>query len=401
MHTPKEGDINKQAEEGLQLHVLTSISDIDEKQWDNLFASEYPFTRYAFLYALEQGGSVDSSSKPASNSTGWQALHLVLKSPHGIVAIMPAYLKQHSYGEYLFDWQFAKAYQQYQLDYYPKLISAIPFTPAQGARFAISQGYQHAAILAVLQQGTRQLINEYNLSQFQCLYTDASSSQLLQKLGYIERFDVQFQWHNNNYANFDDFLQHLTSRKRKQIRKERDIVAQQNLLIKRLTGDQLNTLFWQQFYRFYCATYLKRSGHHGYITLETFTLWGKLMANQIVVFAAFNEEVMVAASLCFYSNDTLYGRYWGCDAQFDRLHFECCYYQGIEFCIEKKLGFFDAGAQGEHKLQRGFAPVLRRGFYDIVETPLSQAIINYCENERRGIEDYIRQAQQLLPYAEK
>lgn len=385
----------------MQLHVLTSISDIDEALWDSLFTSEYPFTRYAFLSALEQGGSVDSNRMSDTPSTGWQPLHLLLKNDSEVVAIMPAYLKQHSYGEYLFDWQFAKAYQQQQLAYYPKLVCAIPFTPAQGPRFAIKQGYQSSAIVAALQQGTRQLISDYHLSQFQCLYADTASGQLLKDMGYLERFDVQFQWHNCNYADFDDFLQRLTSRKRKQIRKERDFVVQQGLVIKTLLGDQLNTVFWQQFYRFYCATYIKRSGHQGYITLQTFMLWGKLMAKQIVVFAAYNEGVMVAASLCFYSNDTLYGRYWGCDAQFDRLHFECCYYQGIEFCIENALRYFDAGAQGEHKLHRGFAPVLRYGYYDFAQTPLSDAIARYCDNERRGVEDYIQQAQQLLPYATK
>jgi len=350
---------------------------------------------------LEQGGSVDSSARSEQHHTGWQSLHLVVRDNGHIVAIMPGYLKLHSYGEYLFDWQFAQAYQQHGLQFYPKLINAIPFTPAQGPRLAIAPGYNRNDILATVLQEVRQLRTELKLSQFQTLYNDATEQTAWHALGLLQRFDVQFQWRNKGYDQFEDFLGALTSRRRKQIRNERAKVAGQGIRLKVLLGSELDEAFWQQFYRFYAATYAKRSGHQGYLTLQTFQLWGRELADQIVVFAAFYADKLVAASLCFFSEATLYGRYWGCEAEFDRLHFECCYYQGIEYCIKHKLHYFDAGAQGEHKLQRGFEPVMRSGFYDINTTVLSAAIVQYCRKEQSQLQQYAHQAAALLPFAEK
>ncbi len=385
----------------MQLHWVTSISDIDKASWQALFNCSYPFTRYGFLQALEHGGSVDSAARSEQHHTGWQSLHLVVRDNGHIVAIMPAYLKLHSYGEYLFDWQFAQAYQQHGLKFYPKLINAIPFTPAQGPRLAIAPGYNRNDIMAEVLQEIRQLRTELKLSQFQTLYNDATEQTAWQSLGLLQRFDVQFQWRNKGYDQFEDFLGALTSRRRKQIRNERTKVAGQGIRLKVLLGNELDEAFWLQFYRFYTATYAKRSGHQGYLTLQTFQLWGRELADQIVVFAAFYADKLVAASLCFFSDDTLYGRYWGCEAEFDRLHFECCYYQGIDYCIKHKLHYFDAGAQGEHKLQRGFEPVMRSGFYDINTTVLSEAVVQYCHNEQRQLQQYAHQAVALLPFAER
>ncbi len=386
----------------MQLQWLDSISKVKAADWNALFPADYPFTRHEFLQALESGGSVGSSS---GRQTGWLVRHFVLWQEDQLIAAVPAYLKLHSYGEYLFDWSFAEAYQNYGLDYYPKLLLAIPFTPAEGPRLGLAAGMDKAQLLQWLQQGVGQLNQLLPLSHLQCLYAEPDDQQAFRDAGFVERFDVQFLWSNQGFQSFNDFLAVLTARKRKQIRKERATVAEQGVVLKTLSGADLDFAFWQQFYGFYCDTYQKRSRHNGYLTAETFRLWGQTMAKRIVVFAAFADEKMLAASLCFQSENSLYGRYWGCAEDFNFLHFECCYYSGIEYCIKQGLQFFDAGAQGEHKLQRGFAPVLRHGFYQFTEKAqhkaLNEAIARYCLQEQKALEQYRQEAELSLPFANR
>ena len=386
----------------MQLQWLDSISKVKAADWNALFPADYPFTRHEFLQALESGGSVGSSS---GRQTGWLVRHFVLRQEDQLIAAVPAYLKLHSYGEYLFDWSFAEAYQNHGLDYYPKLLLAIPFTPAEGPRLGLAAGMDKAQLLQWLQQGVGQLNQLLPLSHLQCLYAEPDDQQAFRDAGFVERFDVQFLWSNQGFQSFNDFLAVLTARKRKQIRKERATVAEQGVVLKTLSGADLDFAFWQQFYGFYCDTYQKRSRHNGYLTAETFRLWGQTMAKRIVVFAAFADEKMLAASLCFQSETTLYGRYWGCAEDFNFLHFECCYYSGIEYCIKQGLQFFDAGAQGEHKLQRGFAPVLRHGFYQFTEKAqhkaLNEAIARYCLQEQKALEQYRQEAELSLPFANR
>jgi predicted N-acyltransferase len=362
----------------MHIEWINSLDKVTAEQWNALFPADYPFCQYQFLRALEQGGSV-------GHKTGWLVNHLLLWDQDHLVGAAPAYIKMHSYGEYLFDWAFAEAYQNYGLSYYPKLLFAIPFTPAEGARLGCAAGQEPAELLNLVQQAFTQLAKSLNLSHMQCLYADAVAQAAFRESGFIERADVQFQWHNKNYQCFDDFLQTLNGRKRKQIRKERVAVQEQGLQVRPLNRDELTPAFWQQFYLFYCDTYQKRSRHNGYLTLETFRLWGETMVEQILVFAAFHQGKMVAASLCFRSDLALYGRYWGCLDDYAFLHFECCYYQGIEYCIANNLERFDAGAQGEHKLHRGFEPVLRYGFYQFTDKaehrPINQAIADYCKRQ--------------------
>ncbi|MBU1435821.1 MAG: GNAT family N-acetyltransferase [Gammaproteobacteria bacterium] len=413
----------------MHLEVLSSISQVKAHDWNLLFAHDYPFCRYEFLHALEVGGSVGAG-------TGWQPQHLLLWDGEQLVAAAPAYLKQHSYGEYLFDRVFAEAYQRYRLRYYPKLLLAVPFTPAEGPRIGIGQGVDAALVIPWLQQyldATDIPMNANNcttalgqLSHWQCLYPGKSEQALFRAAGWLERFDVQFEWQNKHYQSFEHFLAALSARKRKQIRKERSVVQQQGIQLRTLSGPDLDSTFWQQFYQFYVATYLKRSGHQGYLTAETFALWGAQLTSHIVIFSAWDGDNMVAASLCFRSNEKLYGRYWGCTETYDRLHFECCYYSGIQYCIEQGLQAFDAGAQGEHKLQRGFEPVIRTGFYRFKpaatapdapqnsgltteQQPIGQAelmqsmhsaIANYCLDEQSMVLNYQQQALAALPFAQ-
>lgn len=387
----------------MQLQWLDSINKVKAVDWNALFPADYPFSRYEFLQALELGGSVGSSS--SGRDTGWLVRHFVIWQEEQLIAAIPAYIKMHSYGEYLFDWSFAEAYQNYGLDYYPKLLLAIPFTPAEGPRLGLAAGLDKTQLLQWLQQGVDQLQQAMPLSHLQCLYAAPDDQQAFHDSGFIERFDMQFLWSNQGFQDFDDFLAVLTARKRKQIRKERSAVTEQGVQLKTLTGAELDATFWQQFYGFYCDTYQKRSRHNGYLTADTFRRWGRTMADQIVVFAAFVDEKMVAASLCFQSETTLYGRYWGSEQDFNFLHFECCYYSGIDYCIKQGLQFFDAGAQGEHKLQRGFAPVLRHGFYRFTEKAqhkaINEAIARYCLQEQKAIEQYRQEAELSLPFANR
>lgn len=376
----------------ISLRFLSSLAEVSAKQWDSLFPQDFPFTRYAFLNALEQGGSVDGNS-------GWRSQHLTVWQDEHLIAAVPGYIKTHSYGEYLFDWQIAQAYEQYRLPFYPKWIAAIPFTPVTGPRVGVLNSAILPEILPLIGQHLQAAIRSEQLSSVQWLYPEQALCAALNAQGFWLRHDVQFLWQNQDYQQFSDFLASLTSRKRKQILKER--AGCQHLVLQTLSGLELSSEHWQQIIKCYQATYLKRSGHRGYISESSFYLLAKTMAQQLVVFAACSPEQpdkIIAASLCFVSNNTLYGRYWGALTENDMLHFELCYYQGIEHCITHGLQYFDAGAQGEHKLKRGFAPVQRFGAYAFADTPLSNAIKNYFVQESEQLSAYIASAKQALPY---
>ncbi len=372
--------------------VHSTITPISKADWNGLFNSGYPFTQYDFLLALEQGGSLGPQR-------GWLPQYVAVHdNSDKLIAIMPWFKKTHSYGEYLFDWAFAEAYERYGFQYYPKLINAIPFTPCQGPRLATAESVNAADVLPVIESA---LMQEHDVSNLQCLYVEPNVSEALAEEGWWQRFDIQFLWQNRGYSSFDDFLEALVSRKRKSIRKERQKVSEQNVEMRTLHSNELTADFWHQFIVFYQRTYLKRSGHGGYLTPATFELWGKLLAEHIVVFAAYRNDEMVAASLCFKSENTLYGRYWGCQEELEFLHFEACYYQGIDYCINHNLSYFDAGAQGEHKLHRGFEPVLREGFYRFMPSPLNNAIEQYCRDESTALREHLKTLRTYLPYKER
>ncbi|MGM0481149.1 MAG: GNAT family N-acetyltransferase [Pseudomonadota bacterium] len=368
--------------------VYRSIAEIDAQQWNSLFDSDYPFTRHEFFLALEQGQSLGPQR-------GWMPRYVVVYQQQTPVAVMPWFKKQHSYGEYLFDWAFAEAFERYGYQYYPKLINAVPFTPCQGPRLGLLKGVGVQQVMPVIEAA---LIEAEAVSNFQCLYVQPALGQALMADNWWCRNDIQFLWYNKGYRQFDDFLQKLVSRKRKSVRKERQKVREQGIELQVLKGEQLSTEFWQQFAVFYQHTYIKRSGHNGYLTPDTLKLWGCYLTQSIVVFAAYYNGQLVAASLCFHDKRTLYGRYWGCLSEFDFLHFEACYYQGIEYCIEHGLQYFDAGAQGEHKLHRGFEPVLRQGFYRFAETPLNDAIEDFCQRESSAVVEHLAVLNEHSPY---
>lgn len=374
--------------------VVTSLSDVNQEQWQAIFSCDYPFTQFGFLSALEQ-------SQATVANTGWQPLHILIFAQDRLIAAMPCYLKNHSYGEYIFDWSWADAYQQQNLDYYPKLVTAIPFTPATGPRIGIHPDHLNNKdmIVASIVDAIKFLQNKYQTSNWQCLFSDKALSQKLTEQGCIERHEIQYHWHNNNYHQFDDFLASLKSRKRKAINKERSAVAKQNLNFKWLLGSDVSVDDWRIFYQHYQTTYFKRSGHKGYLNENFFTRLSANMANSVLLLQVRNAQLDVVASALFFQSTThLYGRYWGANDEYDFLHFETCYYQGIEYCIKHHLQCFDAGAQGEHKLKRGFVATKTFSSYLLANSPLKAAIEDFIEREKSHQLHYIENANKHLPF---
>ncbi|MBY4675305.1 GNAT family N-acetyltransferase [Marinobacterium arenosum] len=372
----------------LNIHVHHSLDEIDAHCWNALCGTDYPFLRHEFLQALEQSGSVCAE-------TGWQPLHLRLEQDGSTVAVMPLYLKSHSYGEYVFDWAWADAYQQHGLDYYPKLVTAIPFTPAWGPR--LGSRLPDAELMPLLAQGLKTLAERTGASSWHGLFPSPAQQQAWVAEGLLPRLGCQYHWFNEDYRSFDDFLAHCSSRKRKNLRKERQKIVRHGVKLRRLSGEQISDAQLAQFYRFYQLTYLKR-GRRGYLTAEFFQLLRERMPQQLLLVLAEYQDQPVAGALSLRSSDTLYGRYWGCLDEFDSLHFETCYYQGIEYCIEQGLKRFDPGAQGEHKIQRGFRPIETWSCHWIREPGFRAAIEQYLAEEAALVREQIEELSELLPF---
>jgi predicted N-acyltransferase len=370
---------------------LTSLDAISAVDWNAITGTDYPFLRHEFLHGLEQTGCTRAD-------TGWQPCHLLLRDSAGILAVMPTYLKSHSYGEYVFDWSWADAWQRSGLEYYPKLVSAIPFTPATGPRLCMREGANagttwDAAIEAIRQFARRQAISSWHL-----LFPEEQVASRLVAAGLHRRTATQFHWFNQGYASFDDFLAGFTSRKRKNLRRERARVAEQGLTLRTLRGSEITPQQWLQFHNFYQQTYAKRSGHGGYLTRAFFTETAPQLGEQVIMVLADLGGRAVAGALYFRSGDTLYGRYWGCEREYDCLHFEACYYQGIEYCIANGLQRFDPGAQGEHKIQRGFRPVPTWSNHWIADPRLSAAVGDFTRSEAQHNQAYLEGTATLLPF---
>ena len=313
---------------------------------------------------------------------------------------MPMYLKSHSYGEYVFDWSWPDAWRGSGLDYYPKLLTAVPFTPATGPRVCTSKSLQQSDAIPLLYSAVTEFAERRELSSWHVLFPEEELSDALLKKGMHRRVATQFHWFNQDYADFEEFLSTFTSRKRKSLKRERRRVAEQGVQLKSLTGPEISEAHWEQFYHFYQLTYAKRSGHGGYLNKDFFKQIAAAMGDQVVMFLAYEGSRAVAGALCFRSSDTLFGRYWGCEKEFDCLHFEACYYQGIDYCINHKLQRFDPGAQGEHKIQRGFTPVHTWSNHWIAHPGLSEAVGDFTRREAAHINDYKKAASELLPYKE-
>lgn len=375
----------------LTLEAVSTLSSIAPAQWETLRSNDYPFLRHDFLLGLESTGCTTAAS-------GWQPNHLAVRRGSTLLAAAPAYLKSHSYGEYVFDWAWADAWRRIGLDYYPKLVTAIPFTPATGPRVMHAQELDAAETWSTLLRGVQALAQQQTLSSWHILFPEPEVAELLESLGLHTRHAVQFHWFNHNYRDFDDFLATFSSRKRKALRRERRRVTEQGIALRTLTGDGISAADWQTFHRFYQLTYAKRSGHGGYLTREFFTRTAAGLGAQVVMVLAEQGGRDIAGALYFRSGDTLFGRYWGCEEELDCLHFEACYYRGIEYCIEQGLQRFDPGAQGEHKIQRGFEPTRTLSSHWIAHPELSRAVGDFTREEQVHVEAYRREAATLLPF---
>ena len=380
----------------MQVRFIDSIHQIDAAQWNTLCPPEYPFARYEFLAALEDSGCT-------SIATGWQTKHLLIFAEGQLFAAMPGYIKSHSYGEYVFDWSWADAYRRHGVHYYPKWISAIPFTPCVGSRLLCRSHARTAELIPFIAQAlTTQCITQ-DWSGWHCLFPEPDQSEQLRTNNIAQRLGCQFHWFNRGYNNFDDFLAQMSSRKRKNIAKERRQVSEQGFFFETKTGAALSAQDWEIFYALYRTTYLKRSGHNGYLSAEFFHQLGATMSENLVLINAIQADAsgtpkVIAASLFLRDNNTLYGRYWGCFAEYQFLHFETCYYQGIDYAIANQLTRFDGGAQGEHKIARGFEPVLTYSNHWIREPGFRAAIEHFIAEEGKGIKVYAEDARSHLPF---
>ena len=371
----------------LTITTCDSIDSIGQAQWEQLAGKENPFLRYEFFAALEQSGCTSAEN-------GWQPQHLIIRSGDAIVGVAPAYLKTHSMGEYVFDFAWAEAYQRHGLPYYPKLLIAIPFTPSRGPRLLIEPSVRATLKTGDVPELLDSLIKDLGVHSWHLLFPDVADQSLLHQEGELNRLGCQFHWHNRDYRSFDDFLAALTSRKRKAIRKERRQVADQSITFTRYAGRDISDQVLSMFYVFYQATYLKR-GQRPYLNKAFFQQVRECLPEHLTIIMAAEDGKMIAGALFMTGQDTLYGRYWGC---LDEYNFETCYYQGIELAIDQGLARFDAGAQGEHKLIRGFEPVLTHSWHGIAHPDFRDAIARFTREEAEHVLAYTEDALDALPF---
>lgn len=379
----------------VQIRFSQSIHAVAASDWNALCPVHYPFVRHEFLAALEQSGS-------CSAATGWQPYHLLVEQQGRLIAAMPGYIKSHSYGEYVFDWAWADAYRRYGLHYYPKWISAIPFTPCYGPRLLLAADVSRAQLVPDIVCALNEQTRAQGWSGWHCLFPDAALSEQLQTQGAMQRLGCQFHWQNQGYADFEDFVARMSSRKRKNILKERRQVAEQGFVFQVRTGAQLSPEDWAIFYALYRNTYFKRSGHAGYLSADFFQQLGASLPDNLVLISAHHRDdpaqAVVAASLFVRDNQRLYGRYWGCFEEYQFLHFETCYYQGIDFAIAQGIAVFDGGAQGEHKITRGFAPTYTYSNHWIADPNFRPALQQFVAQEAESVRAYALDVQELLPF---
>ena len=377
----------------MEVKQINSMAQVDCADWNRLAGDAYPFLRHEFLLALEQSGSV-------CEQTGWVPQHLLVMDEGELVAFMPLYLKQHSWGEYVFDHQWAQAYRQHGLDYYPKWLTAIPLTPCQGARIVIKAGIDPLEVTQLLLNFIKQLSEQQGISSWHCLFPLEQQAEQLRSLGLSIREGVQFHWFNKGYRDFNDFLQTLSAGKRKMLKRERRRVSEQGIHLLRIAGPDVSDLQWQEFFQFYTMTYLKR-GSEPYLNLAFFQQIAATMGEQLLLVLAVKDDKTIAAALSFVGADTLYGRYWGCYEEYNSLHFEACYYQGLDYCIEHGLKRFDSGAQGEHKISRGFEPITTYSAHWIKDARFAKAIEQFLAREQKAVQLYKQDAASYLPFKQE
>ena len=364
------------------------MADIPREDWNGLHAGSNPFLRHEFLNALETSGS-------ATPETGWAARHLVFRENGRPLAAMPLYLKNHSWGEFVFDHAWAQAYQRAGREYYPKLVGCVPFTPVTGPRLLIADDADRERAGGVLLAAARALAAREQASSLHILFPTPEPA--LAGDGLLVRKDCQFHWHNDGYDSFDAFLGRFTSSRRKKVRRERRRVQEEGIRFRALAGPEIDDAQMDEIYALHATTFMAR-GQYPYLTRDFFREICAKLGEALWVLLAMRGDEAIACAIFFRDDKTLYGRYWGANGHYHSLHFETCFYQAIEHCIEAGIDRFEPGAQGEHKLRRGFDPVATWSHHWVADPAFASAIGHYLDDERDWLDEYIEAARHQLPF---
>ena len=373
-----------------ETNIIHSLSGVAAKDWKQLNTSGNPFLEYEFMAQLEQCHCLDGH--------GWEPSHIILEQDGVLTGALPLYLKNNSIGEFVFDWSWAEAYQRVGRSYYPKLVSAVPFTPVTGPRFLIREDCDNAdTVCNQLHTAARHYAEQSGISGIHYLFPDDTDRRRLSDQGLLLRCACQYHWYNNNYESFNHFLTGLNAKKRKQIKRERNEVLDSGIDIEILHGDNITPDHWQEYYRFYASTFYQKWGSPRF-TPDFFQSLSRLMPDKtLLIMARYNNEY-IAGAFAMRGNDTLYGRHWGCSSQYRFLHFEICYYQTIEYCIRHGLKKLDAGVQGEHKISRGFVPVTTWSAHWIADDQFRSAIEHFLSEEKYYVTQYMHELSKHLAY---
>lgn len=376
----------------MRTSISTSISDIEPSAWDALDTGGAPFLRHAFLAGLEETGCV-------GGRTGWIPVPITLHDDRGLAAAAPAYLKTHSFGEFVFDFSWAQAYAQHNLPYYPKLVIGVPFTPATAPRLLVRPGLDPVATRKALVSAIEEFAAARALSSVHGLFVPDEDRRALRDAGWLPRFDVQFHWNNHGYRDYEHFLEGFTARFRKNARRERRRIEEAGIHCETLLGPDLDRAAIDEVHDLHRDTFL-RHGNEPYLTREFFRRLPGILGEQLLVKRARLAGETVAASVFYWNSAALYGRYWGTREAFHSLHFELCYHQGIDFSIERGIARFEPGTQGEHKVSRGFVPQRTWSMHWIVDARFRHAISEYLRREAAHVEHYAQEIGLHVPYRE-
>jgi predicted N-acyltransferase len=373
--------------------VSKSIDELNPEQWNALSGTDTPFLRHEFLAALEHTGCV-------GGGTGWTPSYVTLTDASGLAAAAPAFIKTHSYGEFVFDFSWAQAYNRLGRRYYPKLTISVPFTPATCARLLVRPDLDRAHTSRRLIEAIEAHARDRSLSSTHALFLEAGDRAAFHRAGWLERRDCQFHWTNRGYASFDSYLETFTAEKRKKARRERRRVAEAGIAFETRLGSELDERLLDGIYLLHRDTFL-RHGHEPYLTRSFFSEIGRTLGDALMVKLAVQKGHLVAAAIFFWCPSALYGRYWGAATEHHSLHFEACYHQGIEFCIERGIARFEPGTQGEHKVSRGFEPAMTWSAHWITDARFREEVRDYLAREREAIDAYAAEVQTHVPYRER
>lgn len=374
----------------IEISIIGAINEVSSDEWNQLVDNDNPFACFEFLNALEQHHCVGQNH-------GWLPQHILIKENNTLIGASPMYLKNNSYGEFVFDWAWADAYHRSGIEYYPKLVTSIPYTPATGQRFLINDLNRFEEISQLIISSGLQHAKSLGVSSMHWLFTNKTDTEQLENNNLMLRLGCQFHWQNNNYNDFEHYLSFFNSKNRKKIKRERKQVQQQDIEIEIRSGLEMTDSLWETYHSFYSSTFDKKSGM-ATLSLDFFKSIGQTMPNNVLVLFAKHNNEYVASAFCIRGDKTLYGRHWGCSEEFDSLHFELCYYQGLEYCINNNLQRFEPGAQGEHKIYRGFLPSKTWSAHWVSHPEFDTVIRKHVAHEQEGMHHYIKDMQSHSPF---